>query len=84
MATTAVFISFIVILSICGCKGEDTPVVLDPEEIITVNLDVSLYENLLGEKLVFSLTARQKQDNFLTVDKSEDSNAVFKPNLVNS
>ena len=76
----SIVVLFLLILSICGCKGkaeEELPAVLNPEEIIKVNLDVNLYEKLICEEFKFSLTERQKHDNFLSLKKADDGNAVF-------
>ena len=70
---------------LCGCGDKENKnngsieqeVVLNPDDVIKVKLDVSLYENLIYQKFEFSLTEAQKQDEFITLEKSDDGNAVF-------
>ncbi len=80
----ALCLCFVFLFCLCGCasndeniKADDKPVVLNPEEVIKVNLDVSLYENLICQKFEFSLSEAQKLDNFITLTKNDDGNAVF-------
>ena len=80
-------------LSFCGCGGnvqddtlledknyertEETQKLLNQEEIINVYLDLRLYKSLLGEEFDFSLSQRDKDKGFLSVNKYDDNTAVF-------